>query len=73
MGAQVGYLLGGAVVIEYIFNYPGVGLLTLNAVLRRDFPLVQAIVVVASMILVTINLLIDISYGVVDPRVRQRA
>lgn len=71
-GAQVGYLLGGAVVIEFIFNYPGVGLLTLNAVLRRDFPLVQAVVIVASAILVTINLLIDLSYGVIDPRVRQR-
>ncbi len=71
-GAQVGYLLGGAVVIEFIFNYPGIGLLTLNAVLRRDFPLVQAIVIVASTILVTINLLIDLSYGVIDPRVRQR-
>jgi peptide/nickel transport system permease protein len=42
-------------------------------VLRRDFPLVQAIVIVASAILVTINLLIDLSYGVIDPRVRQRA
>lgn len=73
LGAQVGYLLGGAVVIEYIFNYPGVGLLTLNAVLRRDFPLVQAIVIVASSIFVITNLLIDISYGLIDPRVRQRA
>lgn len=72
MGAQVGYLLGGAVVVEFIFNYPGIGLLTLNAVLRRDFPLVQAIVIVASMILVTINVLIDISYGLIDPRVRRR-
>lgn len=72
MGAQVGYLLGGAVVVEFIFNFPGIGLLTLNAVLRRDFPLVQAIVIVASTILVTINVLIDISYGIIDPRVRQR-
>jgi peptide/nickel transport system permease protein len=72
-GAQVGYLLGGAVVVEFIFNYPGVGLLTLNAVLRRDFPLVQAIVIVASILLVSINLLIDLSYGIIDPRVRQRA
>jgi ABC-type dipeptide/oligopeptide/nickel transport system permease component len=71
--AQVGYLIGGAVVVEFIFNYPGIGLLTLNAVLRRDFPLVQAVVIVASGILVSINLLVDLSYGLIDPRVRQRA
>jgi ABC-type dipeptide/oligopeptide/nickel transport system permease component len=73
LGAQVGYLLGGAVVVEWIFNYPGVGLLTLNAVLRKDYPLVQAIVIVTATIFVLVNLLIDISYGMIDPRVRRRA
>lgn len=72
IGAQVGYLLGGAVVAESIFNYPGLGLLTLNAVLRRDLPLIQAIVVVSSGILVAVNLAIDISYGMIDPRARQQ-
>lgn len=73
LGAQVGYLLGGAVVVEWIFNYPGLGLLTLNAVLRKDYPLVQAIVIVTAAIFILVNLLIDLSYGLIDPRVRQRA
>jgi peptide/nickel transport system permease protein len=73
LGAQVGYLLGGAVVVEWIYNYPGLGLLTLNAVLRKDYPLVQAIVIVTATIFVLVNLLIDVSYGIIDPRVRRRA
>jgi len=71
LGAQVGYLLGGAVVVEWIFNYPGLGLLTLNAVLRKDYPLLQAIVVVTATIFVMVNLLIDLTYGVIDPRIRK--
>jgi peptide/nickel transport system permease protein len=70
LGAQVGYLLGGAVIVESIFNYPGLGLLTLNAVLRKDYPLVQAIVVVTTAIFVLVNLLIDLAYGLIDPRIR---
>ncbi len=73
LGGQVGYLLGGAVVVEWIYNYPGLGLLTLNAVLRKDYPLVQAIVIVTATIFVLVNLLIDVSYGIIDPRVRQEA
>ena len=68
IGVQLGYLLGGAVVIEYIFNFPGLGLLTLNAVLRRDYPLVQLIVIVTALIFLVINLLIDLSYGLIDGR-----
>lgn len=68
IGAQFGYLLGGAVVIEYIFNYPGLGLLTLNAVLRRDYPLLQIITLVTALIFLVINLLIDLSYGLIDGR-----
>ncbi len=68
IGVQLGYLLGGAVVIEYIFNFPGLGLLTLNAVLRRDYPLVQLIVIVTALIFLVINLLIDLSYGFLDGR-----
>jgi len=73
LGAQVAYLLGGAVVVEWIFNYPGVGLLTLNAVLRKDYPLVQAVVIVTATIFVLVNLIVDMSYGIIDPRVRKRA
>lgn len=68
VGVQLGYLLGGAVIIEYIFNYPGLGLLTLNAVLRRDYPLLQVIILVTAFIFLLINLLIDLSYGLVDGR-----
>lgn len=71
LGAQVGYLLGGAVVVEWIFNYPGLGLLTLNAVLRKDYPLLQAIVVVTATIFVLVNLVIDLTYSVIDPRIRK--
>jgi ABC-type dipeptide/oligopeptide/nickel transport system permease component len=73
LGGQIGYLLGGAVVVEWIFNYPGLGLLTLDAVLRKDYPLVQAIVIVTASIFVLVNFLIDVSYGIIDPRIRQSA
>ncbi|CAM5761442.1 glutathione ABC transporter permease [Labrys miyagiensis] len=72
IGVQLGYLLGGAVVIEYIFNFPGLGLLTLNAVLRRDYPLLQLIVLVTALIFLVINLLIDLSYGFIDGRLATR-
>lgn len=68
VGVQLGYLLGGAVIVEYIFNFPGLGLLTLNAVLRRDYPLLQVIILVTAFIFLLINLLIDLSYGLVDGR-----
>ena len=71
LGIQVGYLLGGAVVIEMIFNYPGLGLLTLNAVLRRDYYLVQGLVVLFAAIFVVINMIVDISYAYLDPRIRK--
>lgn len=70
IGIQIGFLLGGAVIIEFIFNYPGLGLLTLNAVLRRDYPLIQAITVTTALIFIVLNLLIDISHGIIDPRIR---
>lgn len=70
IGVQVGYLLGGAVVIEFIFNYPGLGLLTLHAVLRRDLPLIEGIVIISASIFVVVNILVDISYALIDPRLR---
>jgi len=70
LGVQLGFLLGGAVVIEYIFNYPGLGLLTLNAVLRRDYPLIQAITITTALVFVLLNLVIDLSHGYLDPRMR---
>lgn len=71
VGVQLGYLLGGAVVIESIFNFPGIGLTTLNAVLRRDYPVVQAVTILMAAGFVVINTIIDISYGLLDPRIRR--
>jgi peptide/nickel transport system permease protein len=71
VGVQLGYLIGGAVVIESIFNIPGIGLLVLNAVLRRDYPVVQAVTILMAAGFVFINTVIDISYGFLDPRIRR--
>lgn len=67
---DVGYLLGGAVITETIFAWPGVGRLTVAAVLGKDLPLVEASVIVLATAFVLINLLVDLGYGIVDPRVR---
>lgn len=70
LGLQIGQLLGGAVVTEYVFSYPGVGLLTLDAISQRDFPIVQAFVVLTALMIALINLLVDLSYAAIDPRIR---
>ena len=67
---QTGILLSGAVAIEYVFSWPGLGQLALQAVQFRDFPLVQAIVVFGAVAFVLLNLLVDVIHSVVDPRVR---
>ena len=72
LGVQIGYLLGGALVIEWIFNFPGMGLLMLQAVLRRDYPLVQGLAVFISAVFVILNLVVDLSYGYLDPRIRKQ-
>lgn len=71
MGLVFASLIGGAVVIESVFNIPGVGRLLIQAVLRRDYPLVQGIVLVIAGTYVLINLMVDVLYGVFDPRVRR--
>jgi peptide/nickel transport system permease protein len=70
LGLQLGALLGGAVVTETIFSRPGVGRLAVDAILSRDFPLVQGTVLFAASAYVLINLAVDISYAVIDPRIR---
>jgi peptide/nickel transport system permease protein len=69
-GIQVGYLLGGAVVIEQIFGMPGVGWLILNGIYQRDYPVVQAGVLFVAVVFVLINLLVDLVYAYLDPRIR---
>ena len=69
-GLAVGQLLGGAVITETIFAWPGLGRLTVQALLNRDFPVVLAAVFVTSVIYTLINLIVDLAYGWLDPRVR---
>jgi ABC-type dipeptide/oligopeptide/nickel transport system permease component len=73
VGLQIGELLSGTVVIETVFAWPGVGRLVVQAVFQRDYPLVQAAVFVLAMIFVIMNLLVDVAYRVLDPRIRIHA
>lgn len=70
MGLQLGYALGGAIIIEQIFSLPGVGRLTLNAVLERNYPVVQGAVLLITFLFMTINILTDSLYAIIDPRIR---
>ncbi len=70
IGVDVGYLLGGVIVAEVVFAFPGIGELALVAMNARDYPLVQGITIVTASIFVIVNLLIDLAYAMVDPRIR---
>jgi peptide/nickel transport system permease protein len=70
VGLQIGTLLGGAVVIETVFARQGIGRLAVTGILGKDFPLVQAIVLLAAVVYVGINLLVDLSYSLLDPRIK---
>jgi len=69
-GLQIGSLLGGTVLIEQVFIWPGLSSLLIESVVARDYPVVQGIVIILSVIFIVINLLVDILYGYLDPRVR---
>ncbi|MFN4210354.1 MAG: ABC transporter permease [Devosia sp.] len=71
IGLQVGALLGGAVITEEIFAYPGVGRLAIQAIANRDFTVIQAFVLLMAVLIVTINLAVDLCYGLLDPRLRK--
>ena len=70
LGLQFGNLLGGAVVIETVFAWPGVGQVAVRAILEKDFPIVQGIVLFTAVAYVVANFLVDVSYAWLDPRVR---
>jgi len=72
LGLQVGYMLGGAIVVETIFTLPGIGRMTLDAVVERNYPVVQSTVLVIGALFMVVNLATDILYGIVDPRVRRQ-
>jgi peptide/nickel transport system permease protein len=70
VGVQIGFLLGGTVAVETVYGLPGVGTLTITAVNQRDYPVVQAAVLLLAVWFVLINLAVDLAYGFIDPRVR---
>jgi peptide/nickel transport system permease protein len=70
LGLQIAGLLGGAVITEQIFAYPGVGWLAVQSIYNRDFPVIQAIVMIVSIGVVATNFIIDIVYTIIDPRIR---
>jgi peptide/nickel transport system permease protein len=70
LGLQVAFLLSGSVLIEQIFGLPGMGRTLLGAISTRDYPLVQGITVVSGLFVIFVNLVVDLSYGILDPRVR---
>lgn len=72
LGLQMGLLLGGTVVVEEIFAWPGVGRLLLQAISFRDYPVVQAATFILAMVFVAVNFVVDLLYAVLDPRVRDR-
>jgi peptide/nickel transport system permease protein len=72
VGLQVGALLGGAVITEEIFAWPGIGRLAIQAIANRDFTVVQAFVIFMAVLIVGINLAVDIGYALLDPRIRRR-
>jgi peptide/nickel transport system permease protein len=72
IGLQVSVLLGGSVITEQVFGIPGLGQLAISAVLQRDIPMIQGIVVVTTIVVLVVNLLVDLSYGWLNPKVRAR-
>lgn len=70
IGTGFALLISGVVVTESVFNIPGIGRLTVDAVLARDYPVIQAMILLTSLVYVTVNLLIDVAYTLLDPRIR---
>jgi peptide/nickel transport system permease protein len=71
MGLQFGYLLGGSILVETVYNWPGAGQLMNLAIFRRDIPVLQATVLVLSLLFVLINLFVDVLQAMIDPRMRR--
>jgi len=71
VGIQLGYLLGGSILIETVFNWPGTGFLLSNAIFTRDLPLLQGAILVLALFFVTINLVVDLAQSLIDPRIRR--
>jgi ABC-type dipeptide/oligopeptide/nickel transport system permease component len=72
MGLQFGTLLGGAVVTETVFSWPGIGRLAIQSIYNRDYPVVQSAVLLMACSVIVVNFLVDLAYGWLDPRIRYR-
>jgi glutathione transport system permease protein len=72
MGLQFGFLLGGSIVVEAVFNWPGLGRLLVDAVTMRDYPVIQALVLLFSLEFILINLIVDMLYGFINPTIRYK-
>jgi dipeptide transport system permease protein len=72
VGLQTGALLGGAVLTETIFSWPGIGKWLIDSIGRRDYPVVQAGILISALTFIAANLVVDLLYGVADPRIRDR-
>ena len=70
LGVNIGYLVGGTLVVEQVFATPGIGQLMINSIFNRDFPVVQAVTLVFSVLVVLVYLLSDVAHALLDPRVR---
>jgi glutathione transport system permease protein len=70
MGLQFGFLLGGSIVVEVVFNWPGMGRLLIDAVDMRDYPIIQTEVLLFSLEFILINLVVDVLYAVINPTIR---
>jgi ABC-type dipeptide/oligopeptide/nickel transport system permease component len=70
VGLQLGFLIGGAVVVETVFAWPGIGLLVVDSIFGRDYPVVQGVVLVIAVLVVVVNLTVDLIYTILDPRIR---
>jgi peptide/nickel transport system permease protein len=72
MGIQLGHLLSGAVATEVVFAWPGVGRLAVTSIFQRDYPVVQAVVLMIAALYVVLNLTVDVLYAWIDPKIRYR-
>ena len=70
IGLQIPTLFGGAVIVEQLFSWPGLGLITMNAVLQRDYPVIMGVCLLSAIVVLAANLLTDIVYALVDPTIK---
>ncbi|WP_096185668.1 nickel ABC transporter permease [Evansella halocellulosilytica] len=70
LGIQFGSLLGGTVIIEQVFSWPGIGRMIIDAINQRDYPVIQGGVIILALLMVLVNLIVDISYSFIDPRIK---